>query len=319
MKMKIGLSFVTFCLLAVSTSCTKQLFVKVEQPPAHAFPKQDRHLLIVPLYQAASLYKKKEKAEVYQFAAQEAIAGATTFFRKDSSYHVQVADSQLLNRFNLRPQRISASYVQQICQERKVSQVLFLQEVTADIQRSDVTLGNLLRSPLPSLGPQTNTWHYSLLLTTQWALYDQTGALLDSTHVTARKPYVFNEKMTKEMTLVGPALENSLETVHSVALANGQAYAQRFFPKAIVVHRPYYRTGALAPAAEWIEIRNWKEAAELLLPLAQDASPSTAAKAAYNLALMSEAQGNLEEAKQWAQLAASAGNRLARKMLSDLK
>ncbi|GGK71493.1 DUF6340 family protein [Rufibacter glacialis] len=195
--------------------------------------------------------------------------------------------------------------------------MLALHSLTADIQRTGVTIGDQV--PVhPKVGRPGYIWHYTVLVSAQWVLYDRQGLVVDSALVSARTPFVFSAENTRSLTILTPSPAQSGASISAAAKANGQIYAQRLSAKDIVVNRPYYRTGDLAPAAEWIKARNWPVAAALLLPLASSGSSPVSIKAAYNLAILSEAQGNREEARLWAQQAAQAGDGLARKMLADL-
>lgn len=102
-------------------------------------------------------------------------------------------------------------------------------------------------------------------------------------------------------------LRSQLTAVRDLAAKAGDAYGKRIAPVWVNVSRTYYTTAkgadknAMEEAHRLTQANKWEAAAEVwhdLLSSARD--PKTKGKAAHNLALAMERNGNLKEAEDWA-------------------
>ena len=87
----------------------------------------------------------------------------------------------------------------------------------------------------------------------------------------------------------------------------GIAYGRRLSPSWYRISREYFRKSkgddVFAEGARMMEINDWNAAREALLQAVDNGHRKTKGKAAHNLAVVYEIEGNLEEAKVWAQAA----------------
>lgn len=102
-------------------------------------------------------------------------------------------------------------------------------------------------------------------------------------------------------------LRSQLTAVRDLAAKAGDAYGKRIAPVWVNVSRTYYTTAkgadksAMEEAHRLTQANKWEDAAKIwhdLLSSARD--PKTKGKAAHNLALALERNGNLKEAEDWA-------------------
>ncbi|HOY19310.1 MAG TPA: DUF6340 family protein [Haliscomenobacter sp.] len=102
-------------------------------------------------------------------------------------------------------------------------------------------------------------------------------------------------------------LRSQLTAVRELAAKAGDSYGKRIAPVWVNVSRTYYTTAkgadkdAMEQAHRLTQAGKWEEAAEVwndLLNTARD--PKTKGKAAHNLALAFERNGNLSKAEDWA-------------------
>ncbi|MFD3000986.1 DUF6340 family protein [Pontibacter toksunensis] len=89
-------------------------------------------------------------------------------------------------------------------------------------------------------------------------------------------------------------------------------------PQQVSFVRPYYSDKAFAPAAYRMAAGNLPEAIALLKPLTEHKKRKEAAKAAYNMAIVYEAMGKIEDAKHWTNVALDKNNKLALLLLPEL-
>lgn len=103
----------------------------------------------------------------------------------------------------------------------------------------------------------------------------------------------------------------------------GIAYGRRLSPSWYRISRKYYRKSkgddVFAEGARMMEINDWYAAKEALLLAMDTGHRKTKGRAAHNLAVVYEIEGNLEEAKVWVQAAwGKYKNKKSRDYLYDL-
>jgi hypothetical protein len=136
---------------------------------------------------------------------------------------------------------------------------------------------------------------------TGWRIYDPaTRTILDE--------YVLGRDISSSASGINPAvaasaLNGRIEAVKDVSTQAGQAYAARILPYWIRVSRDYFVGGNdnFATAKRKAQAGNWDGAAEIWKQETKDPDGKLAGRACYNMAIISEINGNLDEAIQWAQ------------------
>lgn len=159
-------------------------------------------------------------------------------------------------------------------------------------------------------------------VTMGWRLYDPaTQRMLDQIEVTEELGW---DGTGESETLARNRLPEARVTVDEVAYINGQHYGMRIAPTWVMVNRSYFHkvkvkeapqlAAKMAEAARLAQVDRWAEAARIWQPIAEDpAYPKAAGRAAYNMALASEWEGQLRLAISWADRAYTQyGNKQAR-------
>jgi hypothetical protein len=127
--------------------------------------------------------------------------------------------------------------------------------------------------------------------------------------------------VTLETALDGLISKNA--AVKEVSYEAGVQYGRRLSPTWYRVSRPYYRKSkgddVFAEGARMMEVNDWFAAKEALFHAVENGHRKTKGRAAHNLAVVCEIEGNLEEAKAWAQEAwGKYKNKKSRDYLYDL-
>jgi hypothetical protein len=136
---------------------------------------------------------------------------------------------------------------------------------------------------------------------TGWRIYDPaTRTILDE--------YTLGRDISSTASGINPlvaasALNGRIEAVKDVSTQAGQAYAARILPYWIRVSRDYFVGGNenFKTAKRKAQSGNWDGAAEIWKQETKDPDGKLAGRACYNMAIISEINGNLDEAIQWAQ------------------
>jgi len=136
-------------------------------------------------------------------------------------------------------------------------------------------------------------------------LYDPVDkTIIDQFHFTEQNNWT--SKGANEMQAVGGLINRSAAS-DQVSNSAGVKYAIRISPTWVWVTRVFYSKGGhekMKTAGRFAKANNWKEARAIWMGL-QGEKRKTAGKAAYNIAVSYEYEGNLEEAKKWASTAYS--------------
>jgi len=120
--------------------------------------------------------------------------------------------------------------------------------------------------------------------------------------------------------IVTPGIGGNRKSIVSLAEQATQMALQDYLPYTITHSRPIYNDDWLQPAIQQIYAGNFEKADTLLKPFLKDANAKTASKAAYMLAIVYEAEGDVNLAVDLAQQSWDKFNNLyAQAILNDLK
>ncbi|RNI28105.1 hypothetical protein EFA69_18685 [Rufibacter immobilis] len=280
------------CLCLFLSSCTSVLYLDREEPAIVQIPDEIARILLVQRYDASLLpYKKERKVEVFRDGAINAMEAVRHELALDTTFQVVLADTSLFLQKPVADRLITKAKAQQLCREYNASLLLVLDTLDAYMDQASVTREK------DEQGNVSKIADYFLVVSTKWRLYTQEGELLDEATLTHSEPYG-SRGVISGLLAIGPAMANAGEAVNRNAAITGKMYADRFYPTKFTITKEYFHQKELAQAAEYIRLYEWEKASELLVPLAKGKSTSLAGKAAYNLAVIHEVQGNLEEARK---------------------
>ncbi|EMR04758.1 DUF6340 family protein [Cesiribacter andamanensis] len=290
-------------LLACSlSSCTSQLYINTLRPAEVAITNEQWKVVVLNRFNPALLpYDRERKIEAITQGAHEAFLGTLAAIALDSTYQLVHADTaQHLQQAADEP--LSIAQIGEVYRQHPYHLLLALEGFEVAMHQETERIKN-------EDGSVSKTAYYTLQTKTKWALYDSTGRQLDRIALTEEKPYQ-SRPVISGLLAVGPSIGKAGPTINELAWHTGNEYWKRLYPQPVSYIRPYYSMKKLEVAAALMANENWPAAISLLTPIAQGTSKD-AAKAAYNLAVIYEAMGRLEEARQWALQAKRQNNRLA--------
>ncbi|HEX3767256.1 MAG TPA: DUF6340 family protein [Puia sp.] len=210
--------------------------------------------------------------------------------------------------------------VEKICRESNTDALFSLELFDTESKlnySASPTQVNLGVTSLPAIAHQVNM---ATSVKTGWRIYDpSTRTILDE--------YILGEDISASGSGINPAVAASSligrkEAVTDVGIKAGEAYADRILPYWIRVSRDYFVSGNdnFVMAKRKAQAGNWDGAAELWLQETKSADGKLAGRACYNMAIISEINGDLDGAIQWAQKSYENYNiRLALHYLNILK
>lgn len=300
------------CAILLLHSCTSVLFINTTLPPEVPVTNDQWKVVAINRFNPALLSINREKKEdVFAFGASEAFFGATEAILQDPTFSLAATDTTGTYTAQAAGQQLTREQVQSIHRQYPHHLILTLDNLDAFFEQETVREKD-------SDGTVTKTAHYTLNTRTTWSLYDSTGTVLDN--VTLSRAELYNSRgVLSGLLAIGPSMSNAGPVLNRLAWQTGQDYWRRLHPKQINFERPYYSGKHFTEAAHSMANSDWQKAVGLLTTVAENGSRKNAAKAAYNLAVVHEAKGDVTGAKQWARLSAEKGNKLALLLLPELE
>ena len=201
------------------------------------------------------------------------------------------------------PSSISWDELDNIAKENDVDVVFVLSFYDTD---SKIDYSNRMRSVNNPLGGTVNVPEHQASVRTNiktgWRIYDiKQRQILDE--------IILRDRTTSVGRGINPAkaveaVINRKENVLEISKYIGQEYAQRITPQEFIVERRIYVKGSknLKAARRYINVGDWDGAEELWIRDAQSTKRKVAGRASFNLAIISEINGDLEKAIEWANI-----------------
>ena len=193
--------------------------------------------------------------------------------------------------------------VTSICRENRVDALFSLELFDTD---SKISYQIKKSEGKTILGVITGYEQQADMLTTVktgWRIYDPAGKnILDDINII--KDLIFSASGLTPV-IAAAALIDRKEAVKKVGNLAGVTLAQRLLPYKIRVYRDYYVKGTnnFETAMRKARTGNWDEAGQLWKKETTNPSPKIAGRACYNMAIISEIDGFLDVAVEWARKA----------------
>ncbi|AKD04498.1 DUF6340 domain-containing protein [Pontibacter korlensis] len=298
-----------FCctLATLQFSCTSVLYVDKTQPAEVAVANEQWKVAVINRFNSSLLdIKKEKKLAVLEDGARHAFAGAIEGILQDETYDIVYTDTASY-RATTYKEGLEREEVQAIDRQHPHHLLLSLEHFDAFLEQETVREQD-----------NSKMAYFTLVTASTWALYDSTGNLLDMMVLTEKDLYN-TRPVISGLLAVGPSLGNAGAMINDLAWYTGAGYWSRLSPKPVRFSRSYYSTKNLLPAAHKMAANDWSNAIALLEPLADGSHKKDAARAAYNLAVVYEAMGDIEQAKFWAREAIKRKEKLAALLLPELE
>lgn len=199
------------------------------------------------------------------------------------------------------PAALSWPEVSRICKETSVDALFVLSfydtDTKVDYNQVPVEINGPMGVKVPAVEHHANV---QTLIKTGWRIYDPENKII-------RDEYIITEKIMSTGKGINPlkavqAVMGRKEAVLDVSTNIGHHYASRILPYRIRVSRDYYVRGTdnFKIAKRRAQTGDWDGAAELWEMEVTNPDPKIAGRACYNMAIINEINGNLDEAVDWA-------------------
>ena len=199
------------------------------------------------------------------------------------------------------PSPLSWEIVAQVCKENGTDALFSLEKFDTDTKISYSNRKVDIKTPLgtvPSLEHQANM---ETIVKTGWRIYDPAEKMI-------LDEYINQESFTSSGRGINPllaaaALTGRKDAVNQVSNKAGHGYAFRIIPFRVRVMRDYYVKGTnnFKIARRKAQVGKWDEAGDLWKKETDNSKLKVAGRAAYNMAIINEINGDLNSALKWAQ------------------
>jgi len=236
--------------------------------------------------------------------ARSTVHGLTDELMKNNRFTAVIAlDSIQLRSFGagVFPSSLEWDIVEKICRENNIDALFSLELFDTE---SKVNLGSTPTSINTGFGSLPGLEHHvnmTTLVKTGWRIYDPSSRnILDE--------YILSRDLAFSGNGINPAVAASAligkkEAVKQVGNKAGQDYACRITPYWIRVSRYYFVGGNndFTIAKRKAQAGNWDGAAQIWKQETTNTNGKLAGRACYNMAIISEINGDVDGAIEWAQ------------------
>jgi hypothetical protein len=299
--MKLPITLLGIVVLCYSCSSTNLMSLSVNEPAPVSLPPAAKTAAVVNRSRAAddsrtvdAIHRtlNLESKDLQAQGAGASLTGLTDALIRGNRF----ASIKNLNNLDLRsygagvfPVYLSWDTVEKICRENNADVLFSLELFDADSK---------LNLNLAAYGQGSNV---NTRVKTGWRIYDpSTRSILDQ--------YVVYRDLSFQggsILATGSALLGQKEAVIKAGTCAGQDYATRIIPYSQRVSRFYYvrGSGSFIVAKRMAQAGDWDEAAKLWKQETNNPSRKVAGRACYNMAIISEINGDLNGALAWAKKA----------------
>ncbi len=240
--------------------------------------------------------------------AEEAINGLSSELlnnrRFDEVKNLSDIDFRTPSLMGIFPVPLSWDIVTRICNETGTNALFSLEYYDTDTRirysTHDGGVKEVLGLKIPGIVHHADM---ETIVKTGWRIYDPANEIIADEY-NHHQSVVFSGKGVTPLVAVA-ALISRKEAIKEVSNKAGHGYAMRLIPYELRVMRDYFVKGTenFKIAKRKAQVGKWNEAGELWEQETENPNRKIAGRATYNMAIINEINGNLDNALQWAQKA----------------
>jgi hypothetical protein len=303
------LTIILLVTITVTSCKTQQLFLNVTQPAPVTIPSYVKSIGIIdrtkPTEETKSMDNldkiiSLEGPKLDSVGKSGALQGLSQELLADG----KVTDVKDLTSIDFRtssmgsfPIPLSWDIVESVCKDNNIDALFSMELYDTDTRIYHQPSGGDTKDKILSALLEPNT-SIETFVTMGWRIYDpRDKAILDEFRMTRS---IVNSGSLASTAI---ALAARKDAVKKVSFTAGNDYATRLLSYKIRVARDYFVKGTdnFKAAKRKAQNGNWDEAGELWEKETTNPKHKIAGRAAYNMAIINEINGNLEEAIKWAQ------------------
>jgi hypothetical protein len=307
---------ITFLSLLILASCkTDELYLNVLEPAPVDIPSYVKSIGVInrsiptdetKVFDEIDKVFSLEGIDLDRDGALEAIRGLSDELLNNNRF----TEVKILNDIDFRTSRLenfptplSWEIVGQICNETGTNALFSLEKFDTDTRVSYSANKVEINTPFGSIPGIEHQADMETTVKTGWRIYDPGSRSILDEYADAES--IVNSGRGINPLVAAKALTGRKQAVTEVSSKAGQNYAFRILPYKIRVNRDYFVKGSdnFKIARRKAQIGLWDEAGELWQKETENPDMKVAGRAIYNMAIISEINGNIDAALVWAQKA----------------
>jgi hypothetical protein len=193
--------------------------------------------------------------------------------------------------------------VEKLCRENGADALFAIEFFDTDSKISYSANKVNIKTPLGNVPAIEHNANMQTIVKTGWRIYSPSDRII-------LDEYMLNKNLSFSGKGINPAAAASAivyrkDAVKEAAEKTGHEYALRILPYWIRVNREYFvkGNGNFSIAKRRAQTGNWNGAAAIWEKETSNSDPTIAGRACYNMAIISEINGDLDNAIKWAQRA----------------
>jgi hypothetical protein len=301
-------------LAAATISCaTQELYLNVTQPAPVTIAKEIKTVGIIDRSTPTDKTKtldlldkilSLEGADLDVIGTGEAIKGLTEELKDNNRFEeVKLLSDTKFQSSNIMglPAPLTWEQVEGICRDNGTDALFALEMYDTDTRLNYSTASTQIKTPLGTIPGLEHIASMETLVKTGWRIYSPADRTIPDEFIVAES-IVFTGRGINPVAAAA-ALLNRKEAVKEVSNKAGHIYALRLLPYRLRATREYFVKGTnnFKIAKRRAQLGKWDEAAELWEKETTNPKMKIAGRANYNMAIISEINGDLDAAKSWAQ------------------
>lgn len=298
--------------LLVSSCATQQLYLNITRPAPVTIAPDIKTVGIIdrstPTDQTKSIDMLEkvlslEGADLDSVGSLEAMKGVTEeLMNNDRFDQVKLLSDIKFKTTGLgsMPSPLTWEQVDVLCSESGTQALFALEMYDTDTRVSYSAAPVKIKTPLGEIPGLEHTASMETLVRTGWRIYSPSDRAIPDEYIVTES-VIFAGRGINPVAAVGAILKRR-DAVKEVSRKTGNIYAMRLLPYQIRVMRDYYVKGTnnFKIAKRRAQVGNWNEAAELWQQETFSPKRKIAGRASYNMAIISEINGDIDGAIDWA-------------------
>ncbi|GAO42991.1 DUF6340 family protein [Flavihumibacter petaseus] len=313
--MKNPVYLLSLTLFLGACSSTNLVHISVQEPAVVSIPRDVRAVSIVNRSMAAEENKvldqihrtiNLESKSLIDEGGKACVNGLEEEMVANNRFErIVKLDSTNLRSFGagVFPAALNWEQVEKICRETNTDALFSLELFDANTRVDYAALPGVIKTGISNIPAVTSSVTMNTTVRTGWRLYyPATKLVLDEAYT--NKNLQFSGKGINPA-VAADALFQKKEAVKQAGNEAGHIYATRIDPYWIRVTRDYYVRGndQFGVAKRKAQTGNWDQAGKIWEEQTKSSSNKVAGRACYNMAIISEINGDLDGAISWAQKA----------------
>jgi hypothetical protein len=299
--------------LAASSCATQELYLNITRPAPVTIAPEVKTVGIIdrsnPTDQTRSLdaldkVLSLEGAKLDSIGTREAIKGVTEELMANDRFNEvkQLSDLKFkTSGLGGMPAPLTWDQVSGICNDSGTQALFALEMYDTDTKINYSTESRKVKTPLGDIPALQHRASMETLVKTGWRIYSPSDRSILDEFVVAESVIFAGSGINPVAAVAG--IIHRKDAVKEVSRKAGHIYALRLIPYRLRVTRDYYvkGTNSFRVAMRRARLGKWDEAAELWELETRNPKRKIAGRAYYNMAIISEINGDLENALSWAQ------------------